>query len=131
MEKRRRPCEDAYAWSHRRGILAECGLKKKTLGSLVVVVFAFSGADQTKDTAKTRAAQDFNVAHTHTHTHTSTIPVGVLVLIAPPFLVLVLLQGLFLATGSLQASTPYLGGVLLAVITTWLFAADSLSKKVE
>ena len=39
-------------------------------------------------------------------------------------------QGLFLATGSLQASTPYLGGVLLAVITTWLFAADSLSKKV-
>ncbi|CAM9780054.1 unnamed protein product, partial [Ectocarpus fasciculatus] len=38
-------------------------------------------------------------------------------------------QGLFLATGSLQASTPYLGGVLLAVITTWLFAADSLSKK--
>ena len=41
------------------------------------------------------------------------------------------LQGLFLATGSLQASTPYLGGVLLAVITTWLFAADSLSKKVR
>ncbi|CAM9880086.1 unnamed protein product [Pylaiella littoralis] len=40
-------------------------------------------------------------------------------------------QGLFLATGSLQASTPYLGGVLLAVITTWLFAADSLSKKFE
>ncbi|CAN0262335.1 unnamed protein product, partial [Ectocarpus sp. 4 AP-2014] len=38
-------------------------------------------------------------------------------------------QGLFLATGSLQASTPYLGGVLLAVITAWLFAADSLSKK--
>ncbi|CBJ30232.1 plastidic ATP/ADP transporter [Ectocarpus siliculosus] len=40
-------------------------------------------------------------------------------------------QGLFLATGSLQASTPYLAGVLLAVITTWLFAADSLSKKFE
>lgn len=39
-------------------------------------------------------------------------------------------QGLFLATGSLQASTPYLGGVLLVVITTWLFAADSLSRKV-
>ncbi|CAN0307287.1 unnamed protein product, partial [Hapterophycus canaliculatus] len=38
-------------------------------------------------------------------------------------------QGLFLATGSLQASTPYLGGVLLVVITTWLLAADSLSKK--
>lgn len=39
-------------------------------------------------------------------------------------------QGLFLATGSLQVSTPYLGGVLLAVISAWLLAADSLSKKV-
>eukprot|EP00904_Undaria_pinnatifida_P004045 jgi/Undpi1/13641/HiC_scaffold_9.g03295.m1 len=40
-------------------------------------------------------------------------------------------QGLFLATGSLQASTPYLGGVLVVVITTWLYAADSLSSKFE
>lgn len=55
-----------------------------------------------------------------------------MIFIAPPaFSFLSHSQGLFLATGSLQASTPYLGGVLLAVITTWLFAADSLSKKVQ
>lgn len=40
-------------------------------------------------------------------------------------------QGLFLTTGSLQASTPYLGGVLVVVISVWLFAADSLSHKVS
>lgn len=39
-------------------------------------------------------------------------------------------QFLIAQTGSLQASTPYLGGLLLGIVITWINAAANLNKQV-
>lgn len=38
-------------------------------------------------------------------------------------------QGLLLGFGSMAAITPYLGGVLIAIIIAWIFAARALNKR--
>ena len=40
-------------------------------------------------------------------------------------------QVMIVAFGSLAASTPYLGVILLGIVITWMFAANSLSKQVR
>lgn len=38
-------------------------------------------------------------------------------------------QVMIVSFGSLATSTPYLGVILLAIVVTWMFAANSLSKQ--
>ena len=40
-------------------------------------------------------------------------------------------QALIIATGSLAASTPYLGGILLVIVFSWLRAVTRLGNEFE